>query len=140
MANEDRSSNEEAKHNARLQREAEEVKKAEEAALYNSRPFAERKVALNLVQMAHNDDANISADVVQNLISTLIVSHCLWKLLKRSELTFPSQAEAPENVGELAAAEDEAAAAEVTEEERQNLEALIELAKRRLAGGCTKAK
>ena len=61
-------------------------------------------------------------------------------VLKAQWANISSQAEAPENVGELAAAEDEAAATEVTEEERQNLEALIELAKRRLAGSCTKVK
>lgn len=44
---------------------------------FQKRPFAERQAALNLAQFARqNQDLNISADLVENLVSTLIVSSC----------------------------------------------------------------
>ena len=52
------------------------------------------------------------------------------------------QAEAPEGVGELVVAEhdDDEVLTEVSVEERHDLEALIQLAQRRLAGSNAKAK
>lgn len=44
---------------------------------FQKRPFAERKAALNLAQFARqNQDLNISADQIENLLGTLIVSSC----------------------------------------------------------------
>ena len=66
---------EESEHNNRLKRKAEEMEEAAKAAAFDKRPFAERKTAFNLIQMARTTDATISADKVRNLIGTLIVSN-----------------------------------------------------------------
>ena len=65
--------NAEKRHNARLAQAAEAAKKASEAAAFAQRPFAERKAAFNLVQMANNGEVGMSTDKMQNLIGTLIV-------------------------------------------------------------------
>ncbi len=74
-ANDHLSSNEERAHNSRLEREAEKARKEANSASFEKRPFAERKAALNLTQMALTTDVKISPDAVLNLIGTLIVSH-----------------------------------------------------------------
>lgn len=45
------------------------------AESFERRPFLERKAALNLIQLATSNESSISADKVDNLIGTLIVSH-----------------------------------------------------------------
>ena len=86
--------------------------------------FTERKVALNLAQFARGQtDLALSSHKVRNLIQTLT-------------------AEAPENVEKLVTDAEKAtkgkkdrsadAVALLTEEEKKDLEALIELAQRRL--------
>ena len=66
---------EEREHNARLEREAEEAERTAKSDAFDKRPFADRKAALNLIQMANTTEATISPDKVRNLIGTLIVSH-----------------------------------------------------------------
>ncbi len=66
---------------------------------FRKRPFAERKAALNLAQFARqNQDLNISADQVENLVSTLIVSPMPPQKSMTSALTLYPQAEAPPEV------------------------------------------
>ena len=89
-------------------------------------PFSERKVALNLAQFAQRQaDGALSSDKIKNLIKTLT-------------------AEAPESVEKLVTDAEKVtngkkyASSSITEplsnEEKKDLEALIELAQRRLHG------
>lgn len=92
--------------------------------------FAERKVALNLAQFAQGQgDVALSSDQIRNLVQTLT-------------------AEAPGEVEKLVAEAEKAAAGKKPEgsaltvealgdEERRELEALIDLAQRRLQSGKT---
>ena len=100
-------------------------------APFEKRPFAERKAALNLAQLAQSD-ATLNPDKVKNLIGTLIVSFCHWSLEARADLLF-NQAEAPAGVDTLY---DSGAAADPvpSEQEKRDLHALIDLARRRLDG------
>ena len=52
-----------------------EATKSQQAS-FDKRPFAERKAALNLAQLAQSD-ATLNSDKVKNLIGTLIVSFWL---------------------------------------------------------------
>lgn len=61
-------------------------------ALFEKRPFSERKAALNLAQLAQSD-ATLNPDKVENLIGTLIVSFSLldfWRLEVRADILLQS--------------------------------------------------
>lgn len=100
---------------------------------FETLPFAERKVALNLAQFAQGQaDIALSSDQVKNLIQTLT-------------------AEAPKEVEKLVADSEKAAAGaaggktehpvptfgKVSDEEKRDLERLIDLATRRIRRGRT---
>lgn len=89
------------------------VTKPQQASSFDKRPFSERKAALNLAQLAQSD-ATLNSDTVKNLIGTLI-------------------AEAPGEVETLYKTGHSAIAAP-SEQEKKDLLALIDLARRRLDG------
>ena len=76
----------------------------------NKRDFADRKAALNLVQFSSQQELNLSTDQMQNLIDAL-------------------EAEAPDEVVKQQAVQK----GKPSEEEKAQLQHLIELAQKRLA-------
>ena len=91
---------------------------------FDKLPFTERKVALNLAQFAKGQaDVALSSDQVRNLIQTLTAEApgAVEKMIAESEKATKQNTEG--SIGKEAA---------LSEEERRDLEALIDLAQRRL--------
>lgn len=91
---------------------------------FTARPFEEKKTALSLMQFARqgsNSDLGLHGEKIDDLVGTLI-------------------AEAPEDVVQRLAADEEDAkpVAQLTQQQREELEMLQELIKRKL-GGATAA-
>lgn len=93
----------------------------------DKRPFPERKAAMQLVQMTRRD-AVLDSDTVQNLINTLTVRS---RDLSERTLRLICQAEAPADVETLVVKSERA---DMTAQEKRDLQALIALATRRLHG------
>ena len=107
------------------------VSKPQQAS-FDKRPFSERKAALNLAQLAQSD-ATLNPDKVKNLIGTLIVSVLTTETLRSGLTDFFDQAEAPTGVETLYHS-GHAANTAPSEQEKKDLQALIDLARRRLDG------
>ena len=107
------------------------VTKSQQAS-FDKRPFSERKAALNLAQLAQSD-ATLNPDKVKNLIGTLIVSVLTIEVLRSGLTDSFNQAEAPTGVETLYSSGDAANNAP-SEQEKKDLQALIDLARRRLDG------
>ena len=92
---------------------------------FEARPFVERQAAISMLQLAQNEEAPVSQDAAKNLMYTLTVSSWPHHSIYDAFANFIQQAEAPDGVEKLYAAED-------AEEEMNDLEKLIELAQCRI--------